>query len=59
MAKMKRTVTLEDDQIEWLEKAARKYNLPNADKALRALLDYVTEEGDQDHIFETIRCRHC
>jgi len=61
MDKSKTTVTytLEQDQIAWLEKMAAEHDLPDASKALRVLLDYAAEDGDQREIFGIIRCRHC
>lgn len=61
MAKSKVTesFSIESDQLAWLQEMARAYDLPDASKALRVLLDYAGEEGDPDTIFGTIRCRHC
>ena len=47
------------DMKEMLEAAVEKHGLRDLSKALRCVLDYVAAEGDQDHIFGTIRCRRC
>lgn len=58
-AKNKVTYEIQEDQQEWLDDMATQYNLPDASKALRVLLDFAMEDGDNEHIFDTIRCRHC
>jgi len=45
--------------VQFLEEMAKKYDLPDRDKALRCLLDYAMAEGDRDLIFREIRCLHC
>jgi hypothetical protein len=47
------------DHKEWLDAMASKHGLPDADKALRVLLDFAIEDGNEAEIFENIRCRHC
>ena len=61
MAGAKQAVTFEiqDDLMQMLSAAAEKYNLPDANKALRCLLDYAATEGDWDVIFSEIRCNRC
>ena len=60
---MKEKVTvpfeIQSDQRDWLEAKAEAYNLANADKALRVLLDFAMQDGDDKTIFETIRCTRC
>jgi len=53
--------TIELDQQEWLARMAQEYNLDDVSKALRVLLDYAMEDGDQDEIFapQHARCRRC
>jgi hypothetical protein len=51
--------TVETDHKAWLESMAVKYKLPDASKALRVLLDFAMEDGDEKTIFRQIRCRHC
>ena len=46
-------------QLEWLQEMAKKHHLPDQDKALRVLLDFAAEDGDEAAIFEQLRCRHC
>ena len=61
MAGVKQTVTFEiqDDLMQMLNAVAEKYNLPDAGKALRCLLDYAATDGDWDAIFSEIRCNRC
>lgn len=61
MAGLKKTVSfdVQSDVIEMLEAAAEKYNLPDRDKALRAILDYVATEAEWDDIFGKRRCVRC
>ena len=58
-AKVEVTYEVQEDQAAWLEEMATNYNLPDASKALRVLLDFAMQDGDEKVIFETIRCRHC
>lgn len=51
--------SVQADLLGMLEEAARKYNLPDRDKALRCVLDYVATDGDWDEIFSKIRCLRC
>ena len=57
--KTEHTYELNDDVIDWLKQMADKYDLPDAEKALRIVLDYVKNEADHDEVFEEIRCNHC
>lgn len=50
---------LNPDQYEMLEEIARKYDLPDASKALRCLLDHAATDGDWEDIFRRRRCRRC
>lgn len=50
---------IEPDQKEWLESMAAEHNLPDASKALRILLDYAIQVGEEKIIFDTVRCRRC
>ncbi len=47
------------DAYVMLEEAAKRYDLPDASKALRCLLDYAASDGDWDEIFKKVRCRRC
>lgn len=47
------------DLVAMLDEAARRYNLPSRDKALRCILDYVANDSDWDEIFTKIRCMRC
>ena len=57
--KITESYTIQSDQKAWLESMAEKHNLPDTSKALRVLLDFAIESGDEGDIFDTIRCRHC
>lgn len=54
------TYELKPDHIEYLQKMASKYDLPDASKALRCLLNFAMQELEHEsNIFEEIRCPHC
>lgn len=57
--KIEATFSINPDMQRMLERAAEKYELPDASKALRVILDYVTYEADLNHIFTKIRCKRC
>lgn len=57
--KVERTHPLCEDHVRWLEEVVSSYDLPDAGKALRIVLDYCIQEGDRDAIFGEVRCRHC
>lgn len=61
MAGVKQPVTfqLPDDVLRMLDSAVEKHGLPDRDKALRCILDYVAQDGDWDQIFSEIRCLRC
>ncbi len=51
---------LNEDAINWLKQMADKYDLPDDNKALRIVIDYVMHGGvDEEEVFEEIRCNHC
>lgn len=54
-------VEIEGYQLAYLKKMADEYNLPDEAKALRVLLDYAVQDGDNHFIYarENMRCRHC
>jgi hypothetical protein len=47
------------DSLQMLQDVAAKYQLPDASKALRCLLDYAATDGEWRDIFEKVRCRRC
>lgn len=61
MAGEKETVSVEvqEDALIFLSEMAKKYEMPDRDKALRALLDYAMQDGDAEAIFGEIRCLRC
>lgn len=50
---------IEPDMLEMLGTIADEYQLPDASKALRCLLDYAATDGDWAEIFGVVRCRRC
>lgn len=50
---------IEADQLGWLKDMAESYQLADASKALRVVLDHAMMDGDEDEIFGAIRCRRC
>ena len=59
MNKVEHNFEIYDDQLQVLEETVEQYDLPDVDKALRVLLDYVIEEADRDEIFSKVRCLRC
>jgi len=61
MAGNKVSVTFEvqEDAVKMLEYAAQMYGLPDRDKALRVLLDYLAKDANWNQIFTLIRCVRC
>lgn len=58
-AKVKLAYEVNADAHQMLETIAERYQLPDASKALRCLLDYAATDGDWDEIFAKVRCRRC
>ena len=50
---------VQQDVLDMLDEAARRYDLPDRDKALRCVLDYVAQDGVWDEIFKKVRCLRC
>ena len=57
--KVAQSFQVSPDHLDFLREMVRTYDLPDIDKAVRILLDYAMEDGDQDEIFKEIRCLHC
>ena len=54
------TVELKPRQHTYLEQMAKKYELPDASKALRCLIDFAYQKSDlESEMFETVRCLDC
>ena len=54
------TVELKAEQYEFLQQMATRYNLPDASKALRCLINFaMTEKQHEEEIFKTVRCLYC
>ena len=50
---------IQADAEKMLEYAATKYGLPDKDKALRCLLDYLAKDANWDQVFSLVRCLRC
>ena len=61
MAGSKKSISFEiqSDLVEMLNDAVEKYDLPDINKAMRCILDYVACDGDWENIFNTRRCLRC
>ena len=61
MAGSKKSISFEiqSDLVEMLNDAVEKYDLPDINKAMRCILDYVASDGDWENIFNTRRCLRC
>ena len=59
--KVEVTIKIEVDQLDWLLEMVSTFDLEDDSKAVRVLLDYAIEDGDEEHIFsiENTRCRRC
>jgi hypothetical protein len=61
MAERKKySIELNLSQHAFLQEMVRQFALPDVDKALRALINFAREQGDQQEaIFSEIRCLDC
>ena len=62
MSKNKETyqVTLETDQMDFIHEAQERYDIPDEDKVLRIIMDYVLTSPDlHETIFTQTRCLRC
>lgn len=57
--KIRVTFEIDPDSLEMLNEITKRYQMQDASKALRCLLDYAATDGDWKAIFEQIRCRRC
>ncbi len=57
--KIDKSFELYEDQLAFLKEMTKKYDLPDESKALRCLLNFATQDGETDEIFDEIRCLHC
>ena len=56
---VERMYLVKEDQVEWLQKRAAEFNLPDEHKAIRTLIDYAMKHGDMEQIFKKIHCLRC
>jgi hypothetical protein len=55
-----RPIDLDSSMMEYLQDAARKYDLGDVGKAVRCLVNFARENPDkQDEIFSEVRCVGC
>ena len=53
-------IALNPDQMAFVESAKDKYNLPDTDKAMRIIMDYlITNPEVHDTVFTQPRCLRC
>ena len=53
-------IALNPDQMAFVESAKEKYNLPDADKTMRIIMDYlITNPEVHDTVFSEPRCLRC
>ena len=59
--KIKFDISIENEQLEWVESKVAEFDLDDVSKAIRILLDYAILECNSEDIFssENMRCRHC
>jgi hypothetical protein len=53
------TFEIQEDAVRMLDHAAKMYGMPDRDKALRVLLDYLAKDANWNQIFTLIRCVRC
>jgi hypothetical protein len=54
------SVELETEKIEFLQKMAQQFGLPDAGKAIRCLINYARENPERhSEIFDEVRCLDC
>ncbi|MEN8196799.1 MAG: hypothetical protein ABFS30_09840 [Pseudomonadota bacterium] len=53
------TFEVQEDAVKMLDYAAKMYGMPDRDKALRVLLDYLAKDANWNQIFTLIRCVRC
>ncbi|HET6961028.1 MAG TPA: hypothetical protein VFJ27_00960 [Terriglobia bacterium] len=53
-------IPLEPEKVEFLQRMAKSYQLPDIGKAVRCLIDYARENPDQQAaIFGEVHCQDC
>jgi len=57
--KIEHEFVINTDHEDWLKEMAQKHSLEDENKALRILIDFAMEDGDEESIFESIRCKRC
>ena len=55
-----RQIPLKAEQAAYLDEAVKAFNLDDAGKAIRILINYARENPDKrDEIFSEVRCTNC
>ena len=58
--KTEQKIPLEAEKVEFLQRMAKTYQLPDIGKAVRCLIDYARENPDQHPtIFSEVHCHDC
>lgn len=57
--KIERAFTVQPGHVKWLEEMAARYEIEDVSKAMRIVLEYAMREGDEETIFEEVRCHYC
>ena len=58
--KTEQKIPLEPEKVEFLQRMAKSYQLPDIGKAVRCLIDYARENPDQQAaIFGEVHCQDC
>ncbi len=57
--KVTESFELNEGHVTWLAEMANRHDLESRDKALRCLLEYAMQDGDEERIFDEVRCHHC
>jgi hypothetical protein len=59
-AKQSREIQLKPEQAAYLDDAVKSFNLEDAGKVVRCLINYARENPDKrDEIFTEVRCTDC
>ncbi len=57
--KIERAFTIQPGHLKWLEEMVGKYDVEDVSKALRIVLEHAIQAGDEETIFEEVRCHYC
>jgi len=57
--KVSRSLEINQDHLDWLQKMANEYGLFDEHKTLRVVLDFAMQDAEQENMFTEVRCSHC